>query len=131
MPRNHTCRPAVGRIICHVFKIEPVEMGKPAVPAPHHDGTAADREVMEPGNPAIPARGLHGKGPDRPGSGSDKFPGFVHILYPGYKDPGCPASFAGNISPVGHRLDVLICHLPTVVTIGSVSCADEPVAHEG
>jgi hypothetical protein len=126
MPRYHT-----DRIIRHVFKIEPVEMCKPAVPTPHHDGATADREVMELGNPAVPARGLHGKGPDRPGPGSGKLPGFIYILYPGYKDPGCPASHTGDIRPVGHRLDVLICYLPAVVTVGAVISTNEPVAHEG
>ena len=131
MPRDHTCRPAVGRIICHVLEIEPVDMGKLTVPAPYRDGATADSEVMHPGNPAVPARRFHGKGPDRPGTGSGKFPDFIYILNQGHKDPGRPAGHTGDIRPVGHRLDVLICHLPAVITVGAIVSTDEPVAHEG
>ena len=131
MTGDNTHRPAVGRIICHVFEIEPVDMGKLAVPAPYRDGATADGEIMEPGNPAVPARRFHGKGPDRPGTGSGKFLDFIYILNQRHKDPGRPASHTGDIGPVGHRLDVLVCYLPAVVTVGAVLCADEPVVHEG
>jgi hypothetical protein len=131
MIRDNTCRLTIGRIACYIFKIEPVEMREPAVPALHRDGATADRNIVKPQNPAVPARCLHGKGPDRPGSGPGKLPGFVHVFNPGYKDPGRPTVFAGDIGPVGHRLDVLVCQLPTVVTVGAVVRADKPVTHEG
>jgi len=127
---DHTDRFTPGRIIRHIFKIEPVEMRKPAVPAPHRDTTAADREIVEPGNPAVPARCLYGQGPDRPGTGSGKLPGFVHILNTGHENPGRPTGFAGDIGPVGHRPDKLVCHLPAMVAIGAVVRADKPVVHE-
>jgi len=57
MPGDYTGRPAVDRIPCYIFKIEPVEMGKPAVPAPYCDVAAADHKVVKPGDTAVPARG--------------------------------------------------------------------------
>jgi hypothetical protein len=106
-------------------------MREPAVPALHRDGTTADRDIMWAQHPAVPARCRNSKRPDRPGSGPGKLPGLIHVFNPGHKDPGRPAGFAGDIGPVGHCLDMLVCHLPAVVTVGAVIRADEPVAHEG
>jgi len=131
MARDNTRRPAIGRIACHIFKIEPVEMREPAVPALHCDGSAADRDIMKALHPAVSARCRNSKRPDRPSSRSGKLPGLIHVFNPGHKDPGRPAGFAGDIGPVGHCLDVLVCHLPAVVTVCAVIRADEPVAHEG
>jgi hypothetical protein len=131
MTRDNTRGPAFYRIACHIFKIEPVEMREPAVPALHRDGATADRNIMKAKNPAVPACCRNIKRPDRPGSGAGKLPSLIHVFNTGHKDPGRPAGFAGDIGPVGHRLDVLVCHLPAVVTVGAVVRADEPVAHEG
>ena len=131
MTGDYTGRPAICSVICHIFKIEPVKMRKPAVPAPHRDVAAADGEVVKPGDTAVPARGFHSKGPDRPRPGSGKGPGFVNILNSGHKDPGCAACFAGDVGPVRHCMDMLVCHFPAVIAVGAVGSADEPVTHEG
>jgi hypothetical protein len=85
---------------------------------------------MEAINTAVPAHCRYRKRPDRPGSGFCKHPGFINILYDGHKNPGGTTMFAGDVSPVGHNLNMLVCLLPAMVAIGGVIRADEPVIHE-
>jgi len=119
------------RIRCHIFEVEPVQVRELAAPALHRDRPAADRDIMGAGNTAVPARGVGKERPDRPCAGLFEGAGFIDIFQPGHKDPGRPAGSAGNIGPVGHGLDVLVCQPAAVVTVGAVIRADEPVVHDG
>ncbi len=115
----------------HVFEIKPIQVGEPAVPAPYRYSAAADRQIVKSVDTAVPAHGLRRKRPDRPVPGFCKNTLFVHVFIEGYKDPGGTAVSTGNISPVGHNMNMLVCHLPAVVTIGAVIRADEFVVHAG
>ena len=90
MARDNTRRPGIGRIACHIFQIEPVEMREPAVPALHRDGTTADRDIMWAQYAAVPARCSNSKRPDRPGSGPGKLPGLIYVFNPGTKTRVAP-----------------------------------------
>ena len=43
------------RALCHIFQVELVEVGEPAVPAPCREMAATDGKVMGTGRPAVPA----------------------------------------------------------------------------
>jgi hypothetical protein len=117
-------------IFCHVFKIEPVEMGKPAVLAPDRKMPAADCQIMRAGHMAMPAFCRFDNLPESIAPNPGKRPGLGHLLNARDKDPGGAAIFARNLSLVGHRFDNLVSHLFTMVTISAVPGKDESVAHK-
>ncbi len=131
MPGDNTYWPVLNRIPRHIFKIEPVQVGETAVPAPYCDVAAPDRQIMKSVNTTVPAHSRHREGPDRPGPGFCKHPGFIHILNEGHENPCRTAGFAGDIGQIGLCPYMLVCHIPAVVAVGTVCCADEPVAHRG
>jgi hypothetical protein len=105
-------------------------VGKTAVPAPYRDVAAPDHKIVNAINTAVPAYCRYRKEPYRPGPGFCKNPGFINVLYDRHENPRGATIFTGNVSPVGHDLNMLVCQLPAMVTIGGVIRADEPVAHE-
>lgn len=116
-------------ILCHVLKVEAVEMREPAVPARYREMPRAYDQIMGSCYPAVPARCLFGQFPDGifPNPGEDA--GCINILGPGHKDPGCPAIIARNLRLVRDCLDDLVGILFTVIAVGAVSGEDKPVAH--
>jgi len=105
-------------------------MGEPAVPAPDRKVPASYRKIMRAIYMTMPAL-----------CGLDKFPEIIapdlcvrshlcHFLDPRNKDTGRPAVIARYLSLVGNRLDDLVCYLFAVITVGTVFCENEPVAHE-
>jgi hypothetical protein len=117
-------------IFCHILKIEPVEMGKPAVLAPYGKMPAADCQIMRAGHMAMPAFRRLDKPPEIIAPDLGKRSGLGHLLNTWDKNPGGAAIFTFNLSLVGHRFDDLVSHLFAVITIGAVPGKDEPVAHE-
>jgi hypothetical protein len=131
MPIYYIRRLVIRGIFCHVFEIEPVQVSEPAVPAPYRDVAATDGNIMKPIDTTVPADSRSRKRPDRPWPGFYKYTLYIYILIEGYKNTGSPAESTGNVSPVGHDVDMLIGHLSAVVTVGMVICADEFVIHAG
>jgi hypothetical protein len=117
-------------IFCHIFKIEPVEMSKPAVLAPDRKMPAANCHIMRAGHMAIPAFRWFDKPPERIAPDPGKRPGLGHLLNTRDKDPGGAAIFTFNLSLVRHRFDNLVSNLFTMVAIGAVPGEDKTVAHK-
>jgi hypothetical protein len=116
-------------ILCHELKVEPVEMGKPAVPAPDGEMPAADYDIMRTGHMTVPAFCITCEFPYIVTTYLREHPGFAHILDPGDKDPGRTAVVACYLRFVRHGFDDLVCQLLAVVTVGAVDQKNKPVAH--
>ena len=104
-------------------------MGKPAVPAPDNKVPAADGQVVGTGHMAVPASGCFNEFPDVITADFDIFSFPADILDTGNENPCCPAVIAGYLRLKRHGRDNLVGIFFTVIAVGTVSRADEPVAH--
>jgi hypothetical protein len=117
-------------ILSNILKVELVEMGEPAVPAPDSKMPAADDNIVGTMYMAIPAPGLFKEVPYVVASDTRECPRFGDILNAGNKNPGSTAVIAGYFCLVGYCLDYLICNLPAMVTVSAKFCENELLAHE-
>jgi hypothetical protein len=116
-------------VCCHIFKIEFVEMGKPAVPAPDREVPASDSKVVGTGDMAVPAFGRFDELPEVKTADFYELSFFGDVLDPGYENPGSPAIFACHLRLVRNCRNDLVGIFLTMVTVSAVPRDDEPVAH--
>ena len=116
-------------VLCHELKVELVEVGEPAVPAPDREMPAADHDIVRAGHMAVPALRSAFQFPHVIAPDLCVRARLAYILDTGDKDPCCTAVVARDLSLVRHGFDDLVCHLLAVVTVGAVGQKDKPVAH--
>ncbi len=105
-------------------------MSEPAVPAPDGKVPAADSQVVGAGDMAVTAFGCFNEFPEIITADFNILSFPTDIFYPGNENPGCPAVVTDHLSLEWHGRDDLVGHFLTVITVSSVACEDEPVAHE-
>lgn len=104
-------------------------MGESAVPAPYGKVPATDGQVVGAGDMAITAFGCFNKFPQIITADLNELSFFADVLYPGYKNPGCPAVVAGHLSLIWHGPDDLVSIFFTVITVRTIPREDKPVNH--
>jgi len=117
-------------ILCHILQIKPIEMRKPAVPAPDGKIPASNKYIVGSCYMAVPAiRGMR----EVPCIITINFnisARVSNIFNTGDKNTDCPAVIANNLSLIRDCMNDLVCHLFAMVTI-SIEChGNELVAHE-
>jgi hypothetical protein len=117
-------------ILGHIFEIELIEMRESAVPAPYRKVPASYTEIMQSGNMTMPAFGRLDKCPEIITTDFRIRAHLFHIFNPWNKYTGCPAVIACNLCLGRYSPDSLVCHLFTVIAVGTIFCCDEPLAHE-
>ena len=117
-------------ILCHILQIKPIEMRKPAVPAPDGKISASNKNIVGSCHVAVPAiRGMC------------KVPCIITINFnigawvsdifnTGDKNTDHPAIIAYNLSLIGDCMNDLVRHLFAMVTISVQFHGNERVAHE-
>jgi hypothetical protein len=98
------------------LQVEPVEMGKPAVPAPDREIPAADRGIMRACHLAVPAQCCWYKAPDIITSWLDIIPLFTDIFNNRDIRPRSPAVITHDLCTVWDRGDDLVDIFVAVVT---------------
>jgi hypothetical protein len=116
-------------VLCHILKIELVEMCEPAVPASDREMTAANDYVVGTIYMTVPAPRLFSKVPHIITTYPGESPCLGDIFNTGNKNPGGTAVITGNFSFVRYRFDDLICNLMAMVTVSAKFCENELFAH--
>jgi hypothetical protein len=116
-------------VFSHIFKIKFIEVGEPAVPAPHDKVPAADGQVVRTGNMAVPAFGRFNQFPEIITTDLRELPLFTDILDPGNEDPGCAAVIADYLRLERNCPDNLVGIFPAMITVRAVPGKDETFAH--
>jgi len=117
-------------ILCHILQVKPVEMRKPAVPAPDGKIPASNKNIVGSCYMAVPAI-----------PGMREVPCIItinfnigarvsNIFNTGDKNTDHPAVIAYNLSLIGNCMNDLVCHLFAMVTISVQFHGNERVAHE-
>jgi hypothetical protein len=117
------------RAFCHIFQVEPVEVGEPAVPAPCREMAATDGKVMGTGRPAVPAGCIGNEVPEIKAADLCETTFLCDLLSPWDKNPGSTTVIADDLGLVRDGLDDLIRLLVAVVAGRPVSRENEPVRH--
>jgi hypothetical protein len=117
-------------VVCHIFKIKFVEVGKPAVTAPDDKVPAADGQIVGTGDMTVPAFGRFNQFPEVITADLRELPLFTDILNPGNENPGCAAIVAYYMCLVRNSRDFLVGIFFTVIAVRAVPRENESVTHE-
>ena len=116
-------------VFCHIFKVEFVEVGEPAVPAPDDKVPAADGQVVETGDMAVPAFGCFNQFPEIVTPDLRELSFFTDIFDPGYEYPGCAAVIAYNLCLIWYGPDDLVGTFFTMIAVRAIPRIDKMFAH--
>jgi hypothetical protein len=116
-------------ILCHILKIEFIEMREPAVLAADGKMPASYHDIMGAIHMAVPANCGFLKVPDIITPNLCKCTWLRHILYAGYKDPGRTTIFTFYFGFVGDSFNNLICNLSAMIAVSTISGKNKLVAH--
>jgi hypothetical protein len=117
-------------ILGHILQIKPIEMRKPAVPAPDGKIPASNKYIVGSGYMAVPAiRGMR-KVPCIITINFDIGTRVSDIFNSGDKNTDHPAIVAYYLSLIGDCMNDLVCHLFAMETICVQFHGNERVAHE-
>jgi hypothetical protein len=133
--KNHNCfkkwfLSGFQLVFCHIFKIKFIEVGEPAVPAPHDKVPAADGQVVGTSDMAVTAFGRFNKFPEIITTDLRELPFFTDILDPGNENPGCAAVVADYLCLVWNCPDDLVGIFLAMITVRAVPRKDEMFAHK-
>lgn len=115
----------------YILEIKLVELGEPAVPAPHCEMAASDKEVMGSGCMAVSAFCCRFKAPYIiTGYGSSECSSLFDLMDAGDEDPCCAAVRTDHLCLLGHHFDHLIGICMTMVAICLIFGIDESGLHK-
>ena len=116
-------------VLCHILKVELVEMRESTVPAPDRKMPAANGQIMGTSHVAVSACRCFNKSPEIVTPYFCECSRRRDILNTGNKDPGGAAVITFNFSLVRNCFNNLVRKLPAMVTVSVEFCENKMFVH--
>lgn len=116
-------------VLCHILKVEFVEMRESTVPAPDRKMPAANGQIMGTSHVAVSAFRCFNKSPEIVTPDFCECSRHRDILNTGNIDPGSAAVVTLNFSLVRNCFNNLVCNLPAMVTVSVEFCENKMFVH--